>query len=73
MYKYKFNQMPLPPNLPSTPPNFNIYENRGNEKKKNKFKNLKENAFTSLNEVEKFLCDFSSVSKYVKLFKLLKK
>lgn len=51
-----------PPPKPTPPP-----------KKKIDFKCLKNNTCKSLNDVEHFLCDFSSFMKYIKLYCLLKK
>ena len=51
-----------PPQKPQLPP-----------KKKFDLKCLKKDACNSLNDVEHFLCDFSSLMKYIKLYCLLKK
>lgn len=62
-------------NLP--PPNF--ISNRHHppvpppKKKKFDFMCLKNNACSSLNDVEHFLCDFNSFLKYMKLYNLLKR
>ena len=74
MYNNRFNPMFQPPNM-TYHNNWYIEENRGNKhhKKKNSFKDIKKNAFNSLNEVENFLCNFSLFSRYVKIYKLLKK
>ena len=53
-------------------------ETRGEEKpsppkkKKKNFNNCKENTINSLNEVEHFLRNFKHISKYIKLYKILK-
>lgn len=52
-------------------------ENRGEknsppQKKKINFKTCKENTITSLNEVEHFLRNFKDITKYIKLYKILK-
>lgn len=41
--------------------------------KKINLKDLQKKACTSLNEVECFLCNFSSLKKYLKIYNLLKK
>lgn len=50
-------------------------EYRGEEKKKKKFdfKSYKKNTIKSLNEVEFFLNNFKNFSKYLKLYKIIKK
>lgn len=59
--------------------NLNNYymENRsGNNKKEKKkkfdFNKKKENTIKSLNEVETFLRNFKNISKYIKLYKIIK-
>ena len=55
--------------------NINYIENRGGKpphKSKISFKNIKDNTFRSLNEVEYFLNNFNHFLKYVKLYKILK-
>ena len=42
------------------------------KKKKIDFKALKKDTICSLHEVEHFLCNFQNISKYIKLFKILK-
>lgn len=44
-----------------------------NKHKKLCLKDLPKKACTSLNEVECFLCKFSSLKKYLKIYNLLKK
>lgn len=52
---------PKPPGLPKPP-----------KKKKLNFKTRKKNTINSLHEVEHFLRDFKNISKYIKLYKILK-
>ena len=61
--------------------NNNIIQKRGEEKsspknlskkKKINFKCCKDNTLCSLNEVEHFLRNFNSFTKYIKLYKLFK-
>lgn len=65
----RYENLP-PPNFisnrhpPSVPPP---------KKKKFDFMCLKNNACSSLNDVEHFLCDFNSFLKYMKLYNLLKR
>lgn len=59
-------QRPLPPK-PAPKPN-----PKKPAKKKFCFKSLKNDTCSSLNDIEHFLCDFSTFIKYVKLYKLLK-
>lgn len=60
------------------PENNNINEKRGEKKisppKKEKlnFKKCKKNTLNSLNEVEHFLRNIKDISKYIKLYKILK-
>ena len=42
------------------------------KKKKLNFKTCKKNTINSLHEVEHFLRDFKNISKYIKLYKILK-
>lgn len=42
------------------------------KKKKLNFKTCKKNTINSLHEVEYFLRDFKNISKYIKLYKILK-
>lgn len=66
MYQYNYyrkNDLPTPDNLP--PPK--------HKKKKFDFKSLKKNTFSSLNDVENFLCGFNSFCKYLKFYNLFKK
>lgn len=57
---------------------FNINDFRGDEKKKEEkkkkfdFKLRKDKTFTSLKEVNKFLCNFHQLADYVTLYKILK-
>ena len=49
-------------------------KNNSNKKiKKMDFIKMKKNTFNSLNEVEFFLRDLKQFSKYIKLYKILKK
>ena len=54
--------------------NAHIPEYRGTEEKKKKFnfKKQKENVFTSLTEVEHFLCNSGQILKIKSLYKILK-
>ncbi len=55
-------------NCPVPPPSNNSTSN----KKKFCFKSFKENACTSLNDVEHFLCDFNKFLKYIKIYHLFR-
>ncbi len=57
--------------------NFNNYykENHSDKNKKKKkfdFNKKKENTIKSLNDVELFLRNFKNISKYIKLYKIIK-
>lgn len=52
-------------------PNLKNYENKKENKKLN-FKTCKKNTINSLTEVEHFLRNFNSFTRYIKLYKLLK-
>lgn len=77
---YRSNNSPTEPPKPPIPPVFNNNPsppkpqrpNKPPQKKKFNFKSFKKDTCTSLNDVEHFLCDFSTFVKYVKLYKLLK-
>ena len=47
-------------------------DNKLKKKKNMDFKKIKQNAFTSLNEVECFLRDFKRFTNYIKIYKILK-
>lgn len=66
------NQAPPPPK-PCPPPSPKKCKPNPPKKKKFDFKSFKKNTCTSLNDVEHFLCDFSTFVKYIKLYNLLKK
>ena len=61
-YQYYRSGKPLPPAPPPPKP----------PKKKLDFKTLKKDTYTSLNDVEYFLNNFSHTLKYIKLINLLK-
>lgn len=79
---YRYNQPHLPPNSTGNFNNNYCYKYCSNKKyptrstlsnKSNiNFCSLKENTCQSLNDVENFLCNFSSFIKYIKLYCLLK-
>lgn len=59
--------------------NFNNYSkdnrlenNKNKKKKKFDFNKKKENTIKSINEVEMFLRNFKNMSKYIKLYKIIK-
>lgn len=55
--------------------NFALKYNRNtssNNDKKFNFKHIKKNTCESLNDIEHFLCNFSTFVKYIKLYNLLK-
>lgn len=52
-------------------PNLKKYENQKENQKLN-FKTCKKNTINSLNEVEYFLRNFNTFTKYIKLYKILK-
>ncbi len=56
--------------------NYYIENRSGNNKKEKKkkfdFNKKKENTIKSLNEVETFLRNFKNISKYIKLYKIIK-
>lgn len=88
MYRYRSNpvppphppklpppHMPPPPPAPPPPPKplNKCAKPPAKKKKKLCFKSLKKDTCSSLNDVEHFLCNFSSFIKYIKLYNLLKK
>ena len=69
-------QAPLPPPQPPkpcAPPPQKKCKPNSPKKKKFDFKCFKKDTCKSLNDVEHFLCDFSTFVKYIKLYNLLKK
>ena len=73
---YRSNNIPPPPPTPHPPPILPPKpppaKKKTPPKKKFDLKCLKKNACTSLNDVEHFLCNFSTFIKYIKLYNLLK-
>ena len=64
---------PPPPPKPCPPPPPKKCKPNSPKKKKFDFKCFKKDTCKSLNDVEHFLCDFSTFVKYIKLYNLLKK
>ncbi len=67
---YQQNQLFRSVQKPSVPP-----AKHGPQKSKAKkmdFKTLKKNTISSLNDVENFLNNFNKLSRYLKLYKILK-
>ena len=82
-YPYQYNRFekqpqhpaPIVPRPPQSPPKAPVPPKPPKPKppkKKFDFKSYKKNTFTSLNDVECFLKNFSNTWKYIKLIKLLK-